>query len=115
MLPVPDQERPELDDSFVAPSTPVERQLAAIWREVLKLEPIGIRDDFFDLGGHSLLAIQVITRLRDIYGVSLALGTLLAAPTIEVLAQRVEAALYLKDGADSTIDMDEVEREEIEF
>ncbi|HEX9142910.1 MAG TPA: non-ribosomal peptide synthetase, partial [Candidatus Binatia bacterium] len=63
-LPAPGNSRPELEESFVAPRTPAEVLLAEIWAEVLKLEGVGIHDNFFDLGGHSLLATQVMSRLR---------------------------------------------------
>ena len=64
-LPAPDQNRFDLEESFVAPRTPVEEMIAEIWAEVLKLDRVGIHDNFFDLGGHSLLATQVISRLRE--------------------------------------------------
>jgi hypothetical protein len=51
--------RPELTVPFVAPSSPVEKEIARVWSELLGFEQIGINDDFFDLGGHSLLAMQV--------------------------------------------------------
>ncbi|MEV4085471.1 amino acid adenylation domain-containing protein, partial [Nonomuraea fuscirosea] len=50
---------------FIAPDTPTERTLAAIWGELLGVEAVGVADDFFDLGGHSLLATQVVARLRQ--------------------------------------------------
>jgi amino acid adenylation domain-containing protein len=49
---------------YVAPSTPIEEVLAGIWRELLKLEKVGIHDNFFELGGNSLLSIQIIDRLN---------------------------------------------------
>jgi amino acid adenylation domain-containing protein len=63
-LPEPDPARPELAEPFVAPASPVEERLAAIWAEVLGVEKVGIHDDFFELGGHSLLATQVVARAR---------------------------------------------------
>ena len=63
-LPAPDQNRPEAEESYVAPRTPVEELLAEIWAEVLKLDKVGVHDNFFELGGHSLLATQVISRVR---------------------------------------------------
>jgi acyl-coenzyme A synthetase/AMP-(fatty) acid ligase len=62
-LPVPDQCRPELEEIYVAPRTPVEEMIAEIWAEVLKLDRVGVHDNFFDLGGHSLLATQIISKV----------------------------------------------------
>ena len=89
-LPAPDQTRPELEETFVAPRTPVEETLASIWAGVLKLDKVGIHDNFFDLGGHSLLAMQLISRIRDTFKLDLPLRSLFEAPTIDGLAQRVQ-------------------------
>jgi acyl carrier protein len=75
----------------VEPRTEDEAALARIWVEVLKVERVGVRDNFFDLGGHSLLATQVISRVRDGFGVELRLQTLFELPTVETLAQAVAA------------------------
>jgi acyl-coenzyme A synthetase/AMP-(fatty) acid ligase/acyl carrier protein len=93
-LPAPDQSRPELDDAFAAPRTPIEEILANIWAGVLKLDKVGIHDNFFHLGGHSLLATQVVTRIRDAFKLDLPLRTLFEAPTIHGLAQKLQ---YLRD------------------
>jgi acyl carrier protein len=85
-LAVPDHARPELDAIYVRPRNPVEELLAEIWAEVLRIERIGIHDNFFDLGGHSLLATQVTSRLRDRLQIELPLRTLFEKPTIEDLA-----------------------------
>ena len=61
-LPEPVFDRTELPETYVAPQTYVERVLADIWSQVLKIEPIGIHDDFFELGGDSILSIQVVAR-----------------------------------------------------
>src|SRR4030095_8547225 len=66
-LPAPDQSRPELDETFAEPRTPIEELLANIWVDVLKLDKVGIHDNFFDLGGHSLLATQVMSRLTKAF------------------------------------------------
>jgi amino acid adenylation domain-containing protein len=76
--------------SFVAPNTPTEERLAAIWSEVLSRETIGVRDNFFALGGHSLLAARVTARLRSAFGVDLPVRALFESPTIEALATKVE-------------------------
>ncbi|MFH8789253.1 Pls/PosA family non-ribosomal peptide synthetase [Streptomyces roseoverticillatus] len=78
----------------IAPRTPLERQLAAEWKEVLGGEEISVEDDFFcDLGGHSMAAARLISRLRRqprLQGV--AMGDLYAQPTIRGLAASIEAA-----------------------
>lgn len=63
-LPAPEGERPE-GDSFVMPSGDRESRIAAIWREVLRVEQVGAHDNFFDLGGDSIVSIQVVARLRE--------------------------------------------------
>src|SRR5690606_24077609 len=67
---------------YVAPRNPDEELLAKIWTEVLKVEKVGVEENFFDLGGHSLLAIQVIARVRDPFRVELPMGAFFEAPTI---------------------------------
>ncbi|HVS00778.1 MAG TPA: amino acid adenylation domain-containing protein, partial [Thermoanaerobaculia bacterium] len=91
-LPVP-EEPADLSVEYLAPRTPVEEVLASIWADVLELERVGIRDDFFALGGHSLLATRVMSRLRDALRVELALRELFEEPTIAGLAGRVESRL----------------------
>ncbi|MEW5930904.1 MAG: amino acid adenylation domain-containing protein, partial [Gemmatimonadota bacterium] len=78
-------------DAYTAPRTPAEEVLAEIWAEVLKTERVGALDNFFELGGHSLLATQVISRLRDAFGVEVPLKALFEAPTVAGLAGRIEA------------------------
>jgi amino acid adenylation domain-containing protein len=90
-LPAPDHSRPELQASYQAPCTPAEEMLVEIWAEVLKLESIGVHDNFFDLGGHSLLATQVISRIRGSFQVEVPLRALFESPTIAGLAERIEA------------------------
>jgi amino acid adenylation domain-containing protein len=91
-LPAPDATRPELEEAFIAARTPLEEVLAGIWAEVLGLDAVGTRDNFFDLGGHSLLATQVMSRVRDVLDVEMPLRTFFEAPTISTLAEKVEAA-----------------------
>jgi amino acid adenylation domain-containing protein len=86
-LPPPPLNRPQLDTAFVAPTTEVEQQIAAIWRDVLSIDQVGMRDNFFDLGGHSLLAVQVHTKLRALFGRDLPLVDLFRHPTVGALAR----------------------------
>ena len=81
-LPVPDQSRPDLEHAFVAARTAVEKVLAKIWGDILKLERVGIDDNFFELGGHSLLATQVMSRINQALRVESPLRTLFERPTI---------------------------------
>jgi len=90
-LPAPDAIRPELKAQFVAPATPVEEALAAIWRGLLGLERVGTADSFFELGGHSLLATQLVSQLREVFKVELPLRALFEAPTIAQLATNLVA------------------------
>jgi aspartate racemase len=82
--------RPERSVTFIAPRTAVEKLLAAIWAGVLKVEKVGIHDNFFDLGGHSLLATQVISRVHDICHLNLPLQSLFENPTIDGLARIIQ-------------------------
>ncbi|HEY0734013.1 MAG TPA: amino acid adenylation domain-containing protein, partial [Herpetosiphonaceae bacterium] len=70
-LPAPDYT--QAVETFVAPRTPLEEQIAGIWAEVLGVAQVGIQDNFFALGGHSLLATQVITRIRETCQIALPL------------------------------------------
>jgi amino acid adenylation domain-containing protein len=85
-LPSP-QSRTEIEEGFAAPRTPIEELLAATWREVLKLEQIGIHDNFFDLGGHSLLAAKVVSNVRTALEVEFGMVDVFQAPTIASLAE----------------------------
>ena len=92
-LPAPDQVRPEPDESFAAPTTPTEAALAEIWREVLRLDRIGIHEAFFDLGGHSLLMTRVISRVREAFNVELPLRRFFESPTIAGLSAVIKELL----------------------
>ncbi len=89
-LPAP-QSRHEEMAQYVPPRTELERRLAEIFAQVLQLEQVGIHDNFFKLGGHSLLATRVISRIRDVFTVDLPLRVLFDTPTLEALAERIQA------------------------
>ncbi|MER6633896.1 condensation domain-containing protein, partial [Streptomyces sp. NPDC000987] len=91
-LPDPGASRAGLAPEFVAPRDAVERAVAAVWREVLGLELVGVHDDFFDLGGHSLLATRVVSRMGRETGAEVPLRALFETPTIAALAARVKQA-----------------------
>ena len=91
-LPAPDEARPDLKRLFVAPRTAVEKELADIWAEFLKLDEVGVHDSFFELGGHSLLATQVVSRMRKALNCEMPLRTLFESPTIAQLAEKIGGA-----------------------
>lgn len=64
-LPAPEIVRAELSRTFVAPQTPVEKVLAEIWTQVLRVERVGIHDNFFELGGDSILSIQIVAKANQ--------------------------------------------------
>ncbi|MCL6589242.1 MAG: amino acid adenylation domain-containing protein [Firmicutes bacterium] len=72
--------------AYAAPETEAQRKIAAIWREVLHKEKIGIHDHFFDLGGHSLLLIQVRSKLKEAFGKEISIVEMFQYPTVELLA-----------------------------
>ena len=88
-LPLPAQLSRALDTEFVAPRNELEKQLAAVWTDVLGLDEIGVNDNFFELGGHSLLAATLLTRLREAVGSTLTMRRLFESPTVAELAQAI--------------------------
>jgi len=64
--------------------------LAGIWAAVLKIERVGINDNFFDLGGHSLLATRVVSRVNEAYGPTVSLRNLFEKPTLAQFALVIE-------------------------
>jgi amino acid adenylation domain-containing protein len=79
-------------DRYVPPRNELEKSLIQIWTEVLKVEEIGVLDNFFDLGGHSLLAAKVIARVRRYLGVEVPLRILFEEPTVAGLASSLANA-----------------------
>jgi len=88
-LPEPDS-APASGRSIVEPRTEVEAGIAELWTSVLGRNGFSITDDFFTVGGHSLLAIQLLSRLREKFGVDIPARQLFDAPTIEGLAGLIE-------------------------
>jgi amino acid adenylation domain-containing protein len=91
-LPAPVHSRPKLEVPIEGPNTPLESELVRVWRSVLDIEEIGIRDDLFALGGDSLQAMRIVSRLRERFEIDLPLLALFENPTVEKLAGVVLAA-----------------------
>ena len=83
------------------PRTALERDLVTLWAELLNVEGAGIHDNFFELGGHSLLAVQLLSRVRQIYGVDLSLEVVYSGEfTVAELAKAVELKEIEQAGGD---------------
>jgi len=91
-LPAPSHEGSSAaaDGEFAAPRSETEKALADIWTKLLKVERIGIHDDFFDFGGHSLMAMRAVSQIEERFGVNLSLAGFLEAPTIAGLAEKLQ-------------------------
>jgi amino acid adenylation domain-containing protein len=94
-LPGPRSEANGKRRPIVRGRTDIESRLHSIWQEVLKIDQIGIDDNFFDLGGHSLGAMRVLARVRRDFHVDVPIRTLFDKPTIEGLAAEVEDRLTI--------------------
>ncbi|HYC51574.1 MAG TPA: amino acid adenylation domain-containing protein [Gemmatimonadaceae bacterium] len=93
------------------PQSELERIVAQVWVEVLHVERVGRRDDFFERGGHSLLAVQAIVKLRERLHLDISLGSLFEVPTVEQFARRLEALQYVRtaDSTAGTAELEEIE------
>jgi amino acid adenylation domain-containing protein len=85
-LPVPDGRRSSTR-AYLPPRNELEKSLAEIWRQLLRVDAVGAHDNFFDLGGHSLLIMQVHQRLREITAKEITVADLFRFPTIASLAE----------------------------
>lgn len=79
--------------SYVAPRNDVESFVANIWRELLKIDQVGVHDNFFELGGHSLMAMRFFARVNEAIGTEVSIRTIFETPTVEQCAQAILAAL----------------------
>jgi amino acid adenylation domain-containing protein len=86
-LPVPEIERSQLNTVYVKPQNETEEAIASVWQEVLKLDKVGISDNFFEIGGDSLLMAQLSSKLSKVLGRQLSIVELFQYPTIQSLSQ----------------------------
>ncbi|BAZ37901.1 amino acid adenylation domain-containing protein [Calothrix sp. NIES-4101] len=82
--------RSEVNQIYIEARTPIEKTLSEIWLQLLRLEQVGIHDNFFDLGGHSLLITQLLAKVRKAFHIEINLRDLFDAPTIADLSQIIE-------------------------
>ncbi len=111
-LPQPDVAAASPDTAYAAPRTDVEKLLAQIWGQLLRVERVGIDDNFFELGGHSLLATQATSRTRDAIGCDLPLRVMFETPTIAEIAERLDCEWGYSSKSIEPVneDTDEIER-----
>jgi amino acid adenylation domain-containing protein len=95
-LPQPSLQRPELSTLYKAPSTATEKNIAAVWMNLLQLDKIGLDDNFFQLGGNSLLALKTIAELKQQYNYGIAITKLYQYPTVVGLSNLLSGANEVK-------------------
>jgi len=71
------------DQTYIAPQTPMEIAVTAIWSEILQRDRVGLNDHFFELGGHSLLAVRMNAKVRELTGFNISLQAVFKAPTVK--------------------------------
>jgi SAM-dependent methyltransferase/acyl carrier protein len=94
-LPAPEGRAEEMGE-YIAPSTEVERALGNMWSQLLRVDQIGVQDNFFDLGGHSLLGMKLITKVTEQFSVTLPVSAVFKYPTIEQMAKFIESVQLVK-------------------
>ncbi|TPI63758.1 amino acid adenylation domain-containing protein [Mesorhizobium sp. B3-1-3] len=112
-LPEPIAENFQAAQEFAAPLTETEKTLAALWCDLLKVEAIGRRDNFFGLGGESLLVMRAVSRMRKIFGVDVQLRNLFERPTLAELAEVIDGMRWMANSKGSPLS--EGPREEVEL
>ena len=90
-LPAPTNENIATAAEYVAPRTPLEKELADIWQQILGIERVGLRDNFFDVGGNSLSGMRVMAWIRSVLNLEVPISSLFQRSTIESLAMEIEA------------------------
>jgi acyl carrier protein len=88
-LPQPKKEQARTSATYVEPKVGLEKEIAGIWRTVLKLDKVGSNDNFFDLGGNSLNVIQVSGKLKELLKQDVPVVTLFTYSTIHTLAENL--------------------------
>jgi len=88
-LPLPEDQRSQLEVDYVMPQTEAERLIASVWQEVLQLSNVGIYDNFFEIGGNSLLLVQAYSKLQNLFGSQVSMVMLFRYPNIHALAEHL--------------------------
>jgi amino acid adenylation domain-containing protein len=99
-IPATKHPRPPLATGYVTAKTPLEREIAGVWQDILGVEPVGVYDNFFELGGNSLAGLRLVQRLRERLGAALSEVSLYEAPTVAALAKLIAAAQGTAQGGE---------------
>ncbi len=102
-LPEADLPQRDTQKTFRPPRTPVEKMVAEVWAEILRVPDVSINDNFFDLGGHSLMATQVISRLNGLLNLDLSVRTLFLCPVLADLCENITTT-PAPDGGNPTVE-----------
>ena len=86
-LPAPEGVAAESAAAHIDPQTQMEQAIAGIWQEVLQVDKVGIRDNFFDLGGNSVHVVRIHSKLRQLLNVEIPIVKMFNYPTISSLAE----------------------------
>ena len=103
-LPAPSRLLLGTEAAFVPPRTPLEEAIALVWRDVLKVDSVGVTDTFWELGGHSLLATRVLSRIEELFEVDLPLRCLFSSPSLGEFATMVGEKVLGREGGEDIDD-----------
>ncbi|NIM13046.1 MAG: amino acid adenylation domain-containing protein, partial [Candidatus Aminicenantes bacterium] len=110
-LPEPETSRPQLESAFLESATGMEKLIAETWQDALKLDKIGVNDNFFDLGGNSISLVKVIVKLRRILNIKIPTVMMLRYPTVHLLAQHIMEEEHLEEPDKGTGELKGEEKE----
>ena len=111
-LPAPDWNK--LLTEYVAPRNLIESQLVDIYVDVLGLEQVGIKDDFFKVGGHSLLAMQVVAQIREVFEMELPLRYIYEKRDVDGLAELIQEHRNIEKLSQQQAELVEMNDDELE-
>jgi amino acid adenylation domain-containing protein len=84
------QQQDAAEKPFEEATSPLQKTLAAIWKEVLRVDRVGVTDNFFEIGGNSIKLIQVLNRVKKELEINIPLTTAFTYPTIKALAEKIK-------------------------
>jgi len=88
-LPEVDGASTDAQEVYIAPRSGMEREIASIWQQLLKVEKVGVNDNFFGLGGHSLLLVHAQSKVTEVLKMKVSMVDMFRYPTISALAEHL--------------------------